>query len=204
MQNVRIHQFEKLEFGDPRSYLTALREFELDVAASSTPERIKSLRTNALKPERETRDAAIFCVGMSERIGFDIQFAPVEAQDFDFVTTWLDDEGIRHYCPVQLKEVVPPKLNAQVTLQSVIDGLTRYADSGDVTVAIKINRPIRFDPTEMELPPRLQIGGLWIFAAVSPDQSEFGLWGDFLSKGELTYGTRFRYPLGLPRAQLPA
>ncbi len=195
MENVRLRQFAKLAYGDPRGFLAALRRLEWAVAASPTPERIKTLRTQGLKPEREMRDAAIFCVGMSERIGFDVRFAPVEDQDFDFIATWFDGEGMRNYCPVQLKEVAPPQLNAGATIQAVVDGLARYADSADVTVAIKFNRPSRFDPAELKLPANLRIGGRWIFAGLSADQSEFGLWGDFLSKTNAPLGTRFSYPL---------
>ena len=96
---------------------------------------------------------------------------------------------------MQLKEVAPPHLNAGATIQAVVDGLTRYADSADVTVAIKINRPSRFDPAELKLPANLRIGGLWVFAGLSADQSEFGLWGDFLSKTDAPLGTRFSYSL---------
>ena len=195
MENVRLRQFAKLAYGDPRGFLAALRNVEWAVAASATPERIKTLRTQGLKPEREMRDAAIFCVGISERIGFDVRFAPVENQDFDFIATWFDGDATRHYCPVQLKEVAPPHLNAGATFQAVVDSLTRYADSADVTVAIKINRPGRFDPAELKLPANLRIGGLWIFASLSADQSEFGLWGDFLSRTDAPRGTRFSYPL---------
>ena len=195
MKNVRLRQFAKLAYGDPRGFLAALRRLEWAVAPSPTPERIKTLRPQGLKPEREMRDAAIFCVGMSERIGFDVRFAPVEDQDFDFIATWLDGGRMRNYCPVQLKEVAPPHLNADATIQAVVDGLARYADSADLTVAIKINRPGRFDPAELKLPANLRIGGLWIFAGLSADQSEFGLWGDFLSKTDAPLGTRFSYPL---------
>jgi hypothetical protein len=195
MENVRLRQFAKLAYGDPRGFLAALRRHESAITASPTPQRIKTLRTQGLKPEREMRDAAIFCVGISERIGFDVWFAPVEDQDFDFIATWFDGEGLRHYCPVQLKEVVPQRLNAGATVQAVVDDLARYADSADVTVAIKINRSGRFDPAELKPPANLRIGGLWIFVALSPDQSEFGLWGDLLSKTDAPIWTRFSYPL---------
>lgn len=175
MENVRLRQFAKLAYGDPRGFLAELRSLECAVAASPTPERIRTLRRQGLKPARETRDAAIFCVGISERFGFDVRFAPVENQDFDFIATWLDGDATRHCSPVQLKEVAPPHLNAVASIQEVVDSLTRYADSADVTVAIKINRPGRFDPTELKVPVNLRIGGLWIFASVSADQSEFGL-----------------------------
>jgi hypothetical protein len=194
MGNMRLRQFANLPYGDPRDFLIALRKVEWAVAASRTPERIRTLRTQGLKPEREMRDAAIFCVGMSERIGHDIRFAPVEDQDCDFAATWINGEGARCYCPVQLKEAPPHKLNAGATVQVVVDDLTHYADSNDVTVAIKINRVVRFDPVELKLPANLRIGGLWIFAALSPNQSEFGLWGDFVSKTDAPLGTRFTYP----------
>lgn len=195
MDNMRLRQFEKLTYGDPRGYLAALRKLEWAVAASPTPERIKTLRTQGLKPEREMRDAAIFCVGISERISCDVRFAPIENQDFDFITTWIDGDATRHFCPVQLKEVAPPHLNACATVQAVVDSLTRYPDSADLTVAIKINRPGRFDPAELKPPANLRIGGLWIFGGLSADQSEFGLWGDFLSKAGTPLGTKFSYPL---------
>ena len=194
MENVRLRQFAKLAYGDPRDFLAALRNFEWTVAVSPTPERIKTLRTQKLKPAREMRDAAIFCVGISERIGFDVRFAPVDDQDFDFITTWLDGDGARNYCPVQLKEVAPQHLSASATIQAVVDGLARYADSVDVTVAIKINRSVRFDPAKLKAPANLRIGGLWIYTALSADQSEFGLWGDFLSKTDAPLWTRFSYP----------
>lgn len=195
MEKVRLRQFAKLAYGDPRDFLATLRNLEWAVAASPTADPIRTLRTQGLKPEREMRDSAIFCVGISERIGFDVWFAPVEDQDFDFIATWFDGDATRHYCPVQLKEVAPPHLNAGATIQEVVDSLTRYVDSADVTVAIKINRLGRFDPEELRLPANLRIGGLWIFASLSADQSEFGLWGDFLGKTDAPQGTRFSYPL---------
>ncbi|MGQ0742178.1 MAG: hypothetical protein ACT4OG_07790 [Alphaproteobacteria bacterium] len=195
MSSVRLHQFAKLAYGDPRGFLLALRSTEREIAASPTPERIKTLRTQGLKPEREMRDAAIFCVGMSERIGLDVRFAPVENQDFDFIATWVDGDATRLYCPVQLKEVPPRQLNAGANIQAVVDSLIRYTDSADVTVAIKFNRACRFDPAKLKLPANLRIGALWIFGSISANQSEFGLWGDFLSKAESLLGTKFSYPL---------
>lgn len=191
---MRVRQFAALRYGDPRGFLVELRNLEWQVAASTTPEQIKSLRTQGLKPEREMRDAALFCVGVSERIGFDVRFAPFEDQDFDFVATWTDGEGTRRYCPVQLKEVVPPQLNSDATVQAVVDGLVHYSDAADLTVAIKLNQQGQFDPGALILPANLRIGGLWIFGALSPDQSEFYLWGDCLGKSNAPFGTRFSYP----------
>lgn len=197
MSNVRLHQFDKLKYGDPQGFLIELRKLETAVSGSQTPERIRTLRTQKLKRAREMRDAAIFCVGVSKRFGLDVRFAPFEDQDFDIVATWVDGDAMTHYCPVQLKEVAPPRLNLDATIQTVVDRLTVYADSADLCLAIKLNRPVRFDPARLALPATLRIGGLWVFGSISADQSEFCLWGDFMSKTDTPVGMRFSYPLSI-------
>lgn len=194
MNSIRLRQFSRLEYGDPYGFLTELRKLENVVATSSTPERIKTLRTQALKTSREMRDAAIFCVGMSERMGVDIRFAPIEDQDFDFVATWLRDGEGRKYCPVQIKETVPENLNPNANINEVIDSLVKYGDSTELVVSIKLNRREYFDPKSVKIPAGLQIGGLWVFGSIAEDQSEFGLWGDFLSETDAPWGSRFSYP----------
>lgn len=190
---VRIRHFAKLTYGNPHTFLADLRKLEYDVSASSTPTRIKTLRTNSLKPEREMRDAALFCVGMSHNLGAEVWFAPVEEQDHDFVATWRVDDA-QHFCPVQLKEVVPQILNPTASIQEVIGKLSHYGDSADVAFAIKFNQRGRFDPAEISVPPNLRIGSLWVFGSLSEDQSTFGLWGDFLETGAATMGISYPYP----------
>ena len=186
---IRTREFQSLEFRDPRPFLLRLAELERKVAQSSLPEAAKSLRINLLKWARERRDAALFCYGMAQRIGQPVFLAPVEAQDYDFVATWVY-EGTRHFSPVQLKEVVPQELNASSSVQCTIDALTKYVDSADVTVAIYLNRAVHFDPENLAI-PALNVGALWVFGAVSPDAKVWGLWGDLR---ETHQGTRFEYP----------
>lgn len=76
---VRLRQFAKLEYGNPHGFLSELRKFEYTIAATDTPLRLKTMRTNRLKREREMRDAALFCVGMSHNLGSEVLCAPVEA-----------------------------------------------------------------------------------------------------------------------------
>ena len=184
-----VRSFEKLDFRDPKPFLARLRVFELDVAQSATPRKIRTLRTNALKESREMREAAIFCYLMGQRIGHTVYVASGERQDYDFVAMW-DDGQVRNYAPVQLKEVVPKHLNGEATLAQVVSSLAKYADSKDLVVAVHLNQQLSFDPVEVVVPP-LCIGGLWMFGAVSPDHSRWGLWGDFL-RGQ--GGTLHEYP----------
>lgn len=193
---LRLRQFAKLEYGDPRGFLIQLRKFEIELSASDTPQSLRNLRTNGLKGEREMRDAALFCVGISECIGSDVRFAPFENQDFDFIATWpsSDIEPVQNFCPIQLKEVAPPHLNPNSSIQEVLDGLTKYTDSIDLVLAIKLNRPEHFDPSQVEVPSGLQFGGVWIFGSISEDQSEWAIFGDFANDAAEPIGHRYLYP----------
>jgi hypothetical protein len=155
-------------------------------------ERMRTLRTNGLKPFREARDAAVFAYGQSCVQGCSIGFAPVEDQDFDFVTTWVSDDA-QHLCTVQLKELVSEDLNPNATIGELVAKLTKYGRAPDLTVAIKMNRLGRFDPAEVSIPSSLQIGGLWVYGATSEDQNDWAIWGDFMRPDGLG-GARFSYP----------
>ncbi|MEM9670449.1 MAG: hypothetical protein AAF950_16125 [Pseudomonadota bacterium] len=137
-------------------------------------------------------DAAIFCYLMSIAQQRSILFAPFEDQDFDFVTSWVEGDS-RHYCPVQLKEVVPETLNPTHFLEAVIGKLHKYVDSNELTVAIKLNRITRFEPADVVLPTSVELAGLWIFGATKPDQSQWGLWGNFMNNSTCG-GLAINYP----------
>jgi hypothetical protein len=188
----RLRTFGKLPYVDPKYVLEELRRIEMDISGLEIPERVRTLRTNILKPEREVRDAAIFSYGISCVQGHDVLFAPIEDQDFDFVTTWVSGDT-RHFAPVQLKELVPEELNRQASIDDLLSRLSKYSGSTDVTFAIKMTRAGRFEPAEVRVPGNLSIGGLWMYAAISPDQDEWALWGDFTKPGP-TLGMKFEYP----------
>ena len=166
-----------------------LREIEFAVAQSDMPPKVRRLRTNKLKRSREMRDAALFCYGMGQRMRTTVFLAESETQDYDFVASWIV-EGVQNIAPVQLKEAVPNDLNPSASVQMTIDSLSKYADSGDLTVVIRLNQRRLFDPDKLII-PTLQIASLWTFGAVSADASEWILWGNFLEECQ---GTRFVYP----------
>lgn len=178
------------EFRDPTRFLVDLRRLEIEIAQSDTPARVKALRTNGLKEAKERRQAALFCHGMSMRLGRTVYFAVQENHDYDLVASWfIDDE--QHFATVQLKEVVPHDLNPKASIDSVLASLEKYTDSADLTVAIHLNQSGHFDPALLR-PPELKVASLWVFAAVAPDQSLWSLWGNFAEDDP--YGTQFAYP----------
>ncbi len=91
---------------------------------------------------------------------------------------------------LQLKEAVPHDLNRSASIQQTVNALSKYADSEDLTVAIYLNQRVHFDPAKLIIPP-LKIAALWVFGAISEDQNEWALWGNFLETPE---GTRYEYP----------
>jgi hypothetical protein len=190
--SIKMRAFSKLEYGDPKGFLEELSPVDAAVSFSNLAPRVKHLRTNSLKPDRERRDAAIFCIGMEELMNTFVRFSPVEEQDYDFVATW-ESKNERIYCPVQLKELVSSELNCTQSMQDVLSGLSKYTDSIDLTVAIKFSRVAKFDPTTLQIPHDLRIAGLWVFGAISQDQSNWGLWGDFAA-GKVTQGIKFQIP----------
>jgi len=189
MNRSRLREFQRREFRDPAQFLSGLRAVELEISESPLSPHAKHLRTNGLKEWREAREAALFCHGMAQRIGQPIHTSRGESQDYDFVATWAVD-GTQHFAPVQLKEVVPESLNLNASVEQIVQSLTQYVDSEDLTVAIHLNRQVHFDPKALSVPP-LRFAALWVFASISPDQSEWGLWGNFLEQPE---GSRFAYP----------
>ncbi len=189
MINYRARLFQRLKFTDSRAVLVKIRHLETVVAKSDLPEKVKQLRTNQLRPLLEIRQAALFCYGMSKKLGQPVSLVHAESQDFDCVASWIvDDKKI--LAPLQLKEVVPRKLNRTASIQEVINKLKRLVDSEELTVAIHLNQGNLFEPKKLKIPP-LRIAALWIFAAVSPDQSTWALWGNFLETPECI---TFQYP----------
>ena len=182
---------QKLTFIAPRPFLSNLRKLEIELAQSTTPDKVKNLRTNGLKQAREQRQAALFCEGMSQRIGQTVYFAAHEDQDFDFVASWAVGDA-QHIAPVQLKEVVPKSLNADAELASVVQGIAKkYTRSSELTVAIHLNQFGRFEPNRLNLQD-LRVAAVWIFAAAAPDQLLWNLWGNFTE--EKPFCTQYAYP----------
>lgn len=190
MDRSTLNAFKKLPYSDPATFLIRLRKLEIEVAQSDLPYKIRSLRTNELKATLEQRQAALFCFGMSQKLGHPVCFASYEDQDFDFVASWVT-EGQQHLAPVQLKEVVPSFVNPATTLDAVIAGLNKYTDSAGLTVAIHLNQEKRFEPRHLQL-THLKIAAVWIFAAASADQSRWNLWGNFVENQQ--DGIQFTYP----------
>src|SRR5437870_13468265 len=86
---------------------------------------VRRLRTPGLRKQRESRDAAIFTYLVGRALSVEMFFAREEAADYDFVVRWRAN-GQLHFCPVQLKELIPADLNPVATLDGLLRGLHGY------------------------------------------------------------------------------
>jgi hypothetical protein len=190
MATDRVRAFRALQYHDPREVLVKLRAIELTLAGrTDVPDAVKHLRTQDLKPLRELREACLFCYGWSQIDGRDLHVAHAESQDYDAVASWFSDEQLL-FAPLQIKEVVPQHLNAHTSVPAIIDKLTKYTSSQDLTVVIHLNRRTSFSLAELVVPP-LKIAALWVFGALDAQQTRWMIWGNLL---EAPQWREFRYP----------
>ena len=117
-----INLWRSLTYHDPVTILKRLRALEVQLAGVEMDERVRRLRTPGLKTYREARDAAIFVYGMGLAKAVAMAYTPFERSDYDFVATWTEGTT-QHFCPVQLKELVPADLNPGASIEELLGKL---------------------------------------------------------------------------------
>ena len=186
--SIRLRTWAKQTFYDPEPVLRNLRDVEIQLARSNTPDLIKRLRTGRLKSEREARDALLFTHGMATVVGAKVYVAPGETEDCDFVTRAAVGDTI-HYACVQLKELVPEDLNPSQSLEGLVAEIEHLPRS-DAVLAIRLNRRARIDYDKLA-EVRVPFAELWYFWAASPDSSSWRIFGDAMGQPSVH---EFSYP----------
>ncbi len=186
-----LNAFKQLNYRDPEADLRRLREVEVWMAGMDADPKVRSLRTAGLKPYREWRDAALFSYGMGHAFGVPMFYAPIENSDYDFVTTWVLD-GTKHYCPVQLKELVRADLNADATAADILDAVRSKYSPSDTVLAVNLNREGRFDFAGLDF-RGMPFREVWFFWAAAHGGSKWAIQGDMLGSPTRHF---FDYPAG--------
>ncbi|MGH0029276.1 MAG: hypothetical protein ACQGVC_05770 [Myxococcota bacterium] len=187
---IQMREWSRLTWHDPEEKLRKLRDVEFKVLDLDLPPDVRHLRTNELKPWNEARQAALFAHGMREVLGTKVFLALHEAADYDFVAHYREGDA-GHFCPVQLKEWVPPERNPEESLNDLLAKIARkYPTPTTTTVAIHVNNPGRLEFAGIEV-PEISLGGLWLFGSKTTDQSRWWLYGSLIHHPDLY---EFRYP----------
>ena len=108
-------QWKSLTYYNPTKVLTGLDELftRVGIRKYRNPGDIL-LKQRRLRPMSELRRCALFLHGASQALGRQILFAEHESSDYDYVATY-EVNGRRHWFPVQLKQLVPSRLNPTTT-----------------------------------------------------------------------------------------
>lgn len=175
--DIRTRWWSKLRYHDPELTLRRLRELQYTVARSDLVEKVRNLRRRDLKKYAELRQAALFCYGMSRRMGQTIFFAPHEQADHDAICFWAGPDGLENYAPLQLKELPPPTKDPRAALNTLLASLEKYRSSPELQVAIYLNKTTRLELQKIVI-PRVALAGIWLFGAESVDQRNWNLIGD--------------------------
>jgi hypothetical protein len=193
---IQLRCFRRLAWQNPRQVLVDLRFVETNILPIDMDHRIRRLRTNDFKREREARDAALFVYGMATQVlKTPVWFANWESSDFDFVAKWITGD-VECFCPVQLKELPPKDMNSEASIDYLLQKVDRYSGVENLTVAILLNRPGRLLLSPWKQKRKRAIGELWYFGCNSPDQSTWFLFGNVLEDPNLY---EFEYPTGESR-----
>jgi hypothetical protein len=172
-------EWAEMEYFDPEVVLPRLRQVREQVADSDTSSRIRNLRTNRLKRERESWDAAIFCQLLSLTTGHKILFSRVESSDYDSIFFW-NSGAAQNFAPVQLKELASHEQNPQASISDVVHSLAKYPDSKDLVVGVRLNRTCSVDLSTLDT-SNLRIGELWMYGITGPAEAKWSLFGDFMT-----------------------
>ena len=112
-------------------------------------------------------------------------FSDYESSDYDYVGIY-ENNGAMQAFPIQLKQLVPDRLNPSTTLQAEIDKLKKYSGSSDLVVAIHVNREIHLKPQDIDI-QGLKIKEIWLFGQLDLDSLDWVLIGNLMTTNPIAY-----------------
>ena len=146
-----------------------LGPLQLKLAESNADERLRALRTNKLKSDRERWHGALLTYAWSKIWEKELLYAHHERQDYDIIVRSDTDRAL---IKVQLKELPPTTLNPRITLQDLVNEYrsNKKHDLKGTMVAIFVNNENGRLETK-DIPP---VGDpeIWLFGFASPNQTQ--------------------------------
>ena len=180
-------QLARLDYIDPRDLLRSIGPTVVGVLQH--PDEVRGLTDHQKNDYIQKHQAGFLSLFMKQIAGpnANITLALKEADDYDCVIRAIDAGRETAYKLVQLKQLPNHQVNDDIDLQTIINRLkVKYASSGDLVVAIWINRDIELDFNQLDF-IGLRVEQLWLFG--DPVTGEVTLDGGFVS--DLIAGVRW-------------
>lgn len=137
------------------------------------------LRSRRVRQIAEDRRCALFLFGAGQALRRRVLFAPFESRDYDYVGAYEWNGTICRF-PIQLKQLVPNRLNAFTDLQREVAKLKKYGTSPDLIVAMHINRQMHLQPQYLDL-SGVKVKELWLFGQFGSRKQTWLLFGNLMS-----------------------
>lgn len=182
---ITLRKWKTLSYRDARADLVNLGRLQGLMDKAGTSPKLDDLRNHELKQYVEIRQAALFTYLIGETIKRDsIGYAVHEDEDYDCVIRWREPRR-NCYVAVQLKEVVPTRLNPKADLHTELAKLTKkYVASPRTVIAFHFNQSGPLDFSDVKKPDTT-CSEIWLYGSLSANQSHWFLFGDLLKQPQL-------------------
>ena len=177
--------WSKLSYYNPTKMLVGLDELFDSSGIKKYKHPADILLNRRVRDISEDRRCAIFCHGAGQVLGKKILFASHEKSDYDYVGAYEHEGAILRF-PIQLKQLVPDRLNPSTDLQAEIDKLKKYSGFSDLVVAIHINRKIHIKPLGLDI-SGLKIKEIWLFGQFAQNNQDWLLFGNLMTANPNAY-----------------
>ncbi len=155
-----------LRYLDPTKSLLLLGAARTSLAVAGAPTSRIDARARTHEGQRFSFQAAFFCFATAQAEADDsLAYAmwPEQGSDIDCIFRRRAADGTHHFDAVQLKELPPQETAPAVSLESLLQSLSRrYPDSRELRVGIYLNRD---EVTAMDrlAVPIIRVAGAWLY-----------------------------------------
>jgi hypothetical protein len=182
VDRITHRRWRDLEYRDPRTDLVNFGKLHSELLRQGLCATVDNLRSRTLKELKylEQRQAALFAYFISYAIlKKPIAYAMIEEEDYDCILWWKDKSKSR-FARVQLKEIVPPRMNPEASVKKELDKLSKYGKT-ETIVAVHINQSGWIGSLAIRN-SEVHVAEIWLYASLAADQSLWFLYGDLLHK----------------------
>lgn len=182
---MRNHAWANLKYMNPTKLLLGMDKMFDDSGIKKYDHASDILLDRRVRDIAEDRRCAIFCHGAGQALGTEILFASHESADYDYVGAYKHNGSILTF-PIQLKQLVPDRLNPSTSLQRELAKLSKYTDAQDLVVAIHINRKVHIRPQDLDT-SELKIKEVWLYGQLQSDANTWLLFGNLMARNPDAY-----------------
>ena len=193
LSRITIRKWEKLAYRDARADLVNLGRLQGAMDKAGDSPTLADLRNHELKKYLEIRQAALFTYFVGQVVvRAPIGYAMYEDEDYDCIIRWREQRR-NCYVAVQLKEIVPTHLNPKADVDAELAKVAKkYTASKSTIVAFHLNQSGLLDFANVKK-PATTCSEIWFYGALSPNQSQWFLFGNLLKEPalhEINYPTQ--------------